>query len=58
MKQNLEYLVCYGGGVGPDVWDAEKTVTAPNIKEALQIAHEELKEECVDSWTIHSIEMI
>lgn len=37
-----EYIVMYGGGLGPDVWDAELVVTGYNIKEALDKAVEEL----------------
>jgi hypothetical protein len=31
----LKYLVGYGGGVGPNVWDEELTVDANDIHEAL-----------------------
>jgi len=43
----LSYLVCYQGGIGPDVWDAEITVEAEGIHAALHKAEEQLKDiEC------------
>lgn len=32
---SFKYLVTYCGGVGPDVWDAEKEISAVNISDAL-----------------------
>lgn len=40
----LKFLVMYGGGLGPDVWDAEMEVEADNIREALEIAEGRVKE--------------
>lgn len=34
----ISYLVTYGGGLGPNVWDAELIVQAPDIRAALDQA--------------------
>lgn len=31
----FSYLVAYGGGIGPDVWDGELVVKAKSVRDAL-----------------------
>ena len=40
--QKFTYIVVYGGGIGPDVWDGEITVEAESIHEAIHKAEERL----------------
>ena len=40
----FSYLICYQGGIGPDVWDAEIIVEAEGIHVALHKAEERLKD--------------
>lgn len=40
----VSYLVAYGGGLGPDVWDGEMTVQAENIREAITIAERRIND--------------
>lgn len=58
MKE-IEYLVCYGGGIGDRVWDEELIIESPpnNIKLALESATKKLDEdEKIPDYTIYSIE--
>lgn len=34
----IDYLVCFGGGIGDDVWDREKTVSAVDFEDAARQA--------------------
>lgn len=38
MPDTFKYVVSYGGGRGPEVWDAEIVVEAENIRAALDEA--------------------
>ena len=52
-----EYLITYGGGIGPNVWDAEITVEAKTIREALDKAEKILDaDEMRQDYVIFSIE--
>ena len=53
-----KYVVTFGGGLGPDIWDAEIVVEAENIKEGLDKAIEQLDEECTESYAIFVIEQM
>ncbi len=46
------WLVSYGGGIGPDVWDDELTVTAETIQDALLRALMHLKHVNADVTSI------
>ena len=58
-NQKFKYLVCYGGGLGPDVWDAELEVEDSDIQKALQQAKDKLDSaEDIYGYQIFSIEQI
>lgn len=44
MSQSFTYHISYGGGVGPDVWDAEMTLTAVDIADAIAQANGRIEE--------------
>lgn len=39
----MKYIISYGGGTGPYVWDAEIAVEAKDIRQALDIAEPKVK---------------
>jgi hypothetical protein len=50
-----KWIVAYGGGLGPDTWDAEMIVDADNIRSALDQA-EKLLANIDESFAIFYIE--
>lgn len=38
MNQSFNYNISYGGGIGPDVWDAEIQIGAVDIEDAIKQA--------------------
>jgi hypothetical protein len=50
---SFDYTVNYGGGIGPDVWDASMQVSAIDIRDALAQAAGRVEE--AGGW-IYSIE--
>jgi len=40
----MRYLVGYGGGFGPNVWDAEEEIEAESLREALDKAEPSIRE--------------
>ncbi len=49
----FEYLVSFGGGIGPNVWDNEIVIEADNIREALEKSEPKVNE--AGGW-IYAIE--
>ena len=41
--QNYKYLAVVAGGIGPNVWDKEVSVYAPNIAWAIRLIEEKFK---------------
>jgi len=41
---DFNYVVSYGGGVGPDVWDSEMTISAVDISDAISQAIGQMEE--------------
>lgn len=41
---NQKWLVRFGGGEGPDVWDDEKIVTGSTLREALDSIEGQVKD--------------
>jgi len=52
----FKYTVEYGGGIGPNIWDAEMTVEATNIREALDVAEPLVAEAGAQDGVIFRIE--
>lgn len=50
----FDYLISYGGGEGPDVWDREIEVCADNIADAARQAHARAQEE--DGWAFSVVQ--
>lgn len=42
-KDYYQYIATITGGIGPDVWDNEMSIFAPNISEAVRLIEEGLK---------------
>lgn len=40
----MKYLVSYGGGIGPDVWDKDMTIDAVDIEDAAKQACARMEE--------------
>jgi hypothetical protein len=43
---DFTYVVSYGGGIGPDVWDKEMTISAVDINDAISQASSRMEECC------------
>jgi hypothetical protein len=56
IQQTFKYIISYGGGIGPDVWDKEMIITAPDILTALKIAYRQLEIDYFNDCQIFAIE--
>ena len=56
---NFKYVISYGGGIGPDVWDAEHEVEANDIKDGLEKTISTLdNDDTLTDYHITSIEQV